>query len=216
MDDTSTKRIWVGLFISGALLGAGIALATLFLNDYFNRPQPNLEEVWRQLVEKEVEKEAETQIAINELLGGQGDAFLDITKRERKLCSLLTLEEINRLFPGMNLVATEQGRVPPFSDCDYFRDGSNVPVISFRYNFANLQIIKDLQKAQGIDVKTTDVAGVGDEAFFSEILASPDVNQRFRAIFFRIGMSGYSLGSFELSESQLRTLALFIAEKLIK
>jgi HAMP domain-containing protein len=203
-------------FLGGMALGMLVALIALFLNAYLNRPQSTTEEAWQYLLEKEIENEVETQIILNELLRGQEDPFLDIASRDRDLCSVLPRDEINRLLPGVNLASMEQGQIPPFSDCDYFKDGSNVPVISFRHNFANFQIIKDLQKAQGLDAKTADLAGIGDAAFFSEIAAIPGTDQSFLAIFFRVGMNGYSVGSFELIEDQLRVVAGAIAGKLIQ
>lgn len=212
----NNKKIWIGIFVSGIALGAAIALATLFLNAYFNRPQPTVGEAWQRLAEQEIEKEAETQAILNELLSGQEDPFLDIASRERDLCSVLSLDEINRLFPGTNIIASKPGQVPPFSDCDYFKDEGGVPAISFRHNLANLQIIKDLQKAQGIEARTKDLEGIGDEAFFSEVSAIPGTVQSFRAIFFRVGGNGYSIGGFELTENQLKVLAGAVAKKLIQ
>lgn len=183
--------------LMGMALGAAIVLATLFLNAQINKVEPTLEQASQFLSGKEMENALPSQPPPN---------------AGKDLCAILPQGEVNRLVPSAEVQTIERSPIIPFSNCAYFGERKSVPMLAFNYNLADLASLKEAQKKGGASMK--DLSGIGDEAFFAEIPSLPGSDLDLRVIFFRIGDFGYSMSSFDLSESQLRLLAGAVIAKL--
>lgn len=193
----NNKQIWIGLFVSGMLLGALIAWATLFLNERLGTQSRMTPREAARIFEQ---RESGTPPTIPGII------------LDKNLCEVLSKEDINSLLPGLNLIASLNDLPGPAANCSYIRADGEFPVLNFNHNFPDLRVIEDQQRQLGATLKR--ISGVGDEAIFANIPAVPNSNLLLRAIFFRVGDLGYSVSSFELAENQLRVVAEAAVEKL--
>jgi hypothetical protein len=183
--------------LMGMAIGAAIVLVTLFLNARLNGTQPTLEQASEFLTEMEASNSLPGQPPPN---------------AGKDLCAVLSQEEVNRLVPSAKVDAIERSPIEPFSNCAYFGERKSVPVLAFNHNLPDLAQLKDAQRKIGASLR--DISGIGDGAFLANIPTVPGTDLSLRVIFFRVGDFGYSVSSFELTESQLRSIAGVAAGKL--